>query len=72
MYSFAFMYIGDSILLLSIYYGVTFKSVLSLSIAAKEWYDNNLSWNPEEYGGVDRIYIPSKLIWLPDIVLYNK
>lgn len=38
----------------------------------KEWYDYNLKWKPHEYGGVDRLYIPSKLIWLPDIVLYNK
>lgn len=40
--------------------------------AAKEWYDYNLKWNPAEYGGVDRLYVPSELIWLPDIVLYNK
>lgn len=40
--------------------------------AAKEWYDYNLKWSPAEYGGVDRLYVPSELIWLPDIVLYNK
>lgn len=38
----------------------------------QEWYDHNLRWYPNEYGGVDRLYVPSELIWLPDIVLYNK
>ena len=40
--------------------------------ALKEWHDNNLHWQPLEYGGVDRLYVPSHLLWLPDIVLYNK
>ncbi|KAJ8304999.1 hypothetical protein KUTeg_018582 [Tegillarca granosa] len=38
----------------------------------KEWYDLKLRWKVSDYGGVDRIYVPSTLIWLPDIVLYNK
>ncbi|WAQ98332.1 ACH1-like protein [Mya arenaria] len=38
----------------------------------QEWYDFKLTWHPVEYGGVDRLYVPSELIWLPDIVLYNK
>jgi hypothetical protein len=29
-------------------------------------------WEPEEYGGVRELYVPSEHIWLPDIVLYNK
>ncbi|XKL62063.1 hypothetical protein PGB90_001896 [Kerria lacca] len=36
-----------------------------------KWFDYKLRWDPEEYGGLDRIYVPSELIWLPDIVLYN-
>jgi nicotinic acetylcholine receptor len=35
------------------------------------WYDFRLTWNPEEYGGVERLYVPPNEIWLPDIVLYN-
>jgi hypothetical protein len=35
-------------------------------------YDYKLTWNPEEYGGVDILHVPSSNIWLPDIVLYNK
>ena len=38
----------------------------------QEWFDYKLSWDPSEYGGVDKIYVPSEEIWLPDIVLYNK
>ncbi|XP_023320277.1 acetylcholine receptor subunit alpha-like [Eurytemora carolleeae] len=35
------------------------------------WHDYKLTWNPEEYGGVDILHVPSRHIWLPDIVLYN-
>ncbi|XP_037030656.1 acetylcholine receptor subunit beta-like 2 isoform X2 [Bradysia coprophila] len=37
----------------------------------QKWYDYKLKWDPEEYGGVETLYIPSEQIWLPDIVLYN-
>lgn len=35
------------------------------------WSDTKLKWDPVQYGGVDRLYVPSEEIWLPDIVLYN-
>lgn len=38
----------------------------------QEWTDYKLRWDPEEYGGVSTLYVPSEQIWLPDIVLYNK
>ncbi|XP_054159606.1 acetylcholine receptor subunit alpha-like 1 [Oppia nitens] len=37
----------------------------------QEWYDHKLKWDPDEYGGITKLYVPSELIWLPDIVLYN-
>ncbi|KYN18047.1 Acetylcholine receptor subunit alpha-like 1 [Trachymyrmex cornetzi] len=37
----------------------------------QEWNDYKLKWNPDEYGGVDTLHVPSEHIWLPDIVLYN-
>ncbi|XP_042238672.1 acetylcholine receptor subunit alpha-like, partial [Homarus americanus] len=36
------------------------------------WYDYKLKWDPEEYGGVVMLHVPSDHIWRPDIVLYNK
>ncbi|CAG0894523.1 unnamed protein product [Darwinula stevensoni] len=37
----------------------------------QEWHDYKLKWDPEDYGGVKTLYVPSETIWLPDIVLYN-
>ncbi|MEQ2228533.1 hypothetical protein ILYODFUR_009911, partial [Ilyodon furcidens] len=38
----------------------------------QEWTDVKLKWNPEDYGGITSIRVPSETIWLPDIVLYEK
>lgn len=38
----------------------------------QEWNDYKLRWNPDDYGGVETLHVPSEHIWLPDIVLYNK
>ncbi|XP_058887974.1 neuronal acetylcholine receptor subunit non-alpha-3-like [Acipenser ruthenus] len=37
----------------------------------EEWTDCKLRWNPDEYGGITSIRVPSETIWLPDIVLYE-
>ncbi|XP_066276336.1 neuronal acetylcholine receptor subunit alpha-2-like [Branchiostoma lanceolatum] len=37
----------------------------------QKWKDSKLCWDPEEYHGVSVIRVPSDMIWLPDIVLYN-
>ncbi|XP_015512110.1 nicotinic acetylcholine receptor beta2 [Neodiprion pinetum] len=37
----------------------------------QKWFDYKLRWDPDEYGGVEMLYVPSENIWLPDIVLYN-
>ena len=34
--------------------------------------DYKLKWDPNDYGGVKTLHVPSENIWLPDIVLYNK
>lgn len=41
-------------------------------LCAQEWTDHRLAWNSSCYEGVKILRIPSKRIWLPDIVLYNK
>ncbi|XP_026059840.1 neuronal acetylcholine receptor subunit beta-2 [Carassius auratus] len=37
----------------------------------QEWNDYRLVWDPNEYEGIKKLRIPSRHIWLPDIVLYN-
>jgi len=36
-----------------------------------EWNDYQLNWNSSEYGGVDSIRIHPKLLWTPDLLMYN-
>lgn len=45
--------------------------LINAIIFFKKWFDYKLRWDPEEYGGVEMLYIPSEHIWLPDIVLFN-
>jgi len=35
------------------------------------WEDDYLKWDPEEYGGVDRLQLPPSRVWTPDIFLFN-
>uniref|UniRef100_UPI00398E3E7F neuronal acetylcholine receptor subunit alpha-2-like n=1 Tax=Pristiophorus japonicus TaxID=55135 RepID=UPI00398E3E7F len=37
----------------------------------QEWYDYKLTWDPAEFDNVTSIRVPSEMIWIPDIVLYN-
>merc|ERR1719295_824981 len=36
-----------------------------------EWDDYQLNWNSTEYGGVESIRIHPRLMWTPDLLLYN-
>ncbi|KAG7514247.1 neuronal acetylcholine receptor subunit alpha-9-like [Solea senegalensis] len=35
------------------------------------WVDAHLTWDKDDYDGLDTIRIPSSYVWRPDIVLYN-
>ncbi|KAL6477645.1 hypothetical protein MHYP_G00134800 [Metynnis hypsauchen] len=37
----------------------------------QEWNDYKLRWKPSDFDNVTSIRVPSELIWVPDIVLYN-
>ncbi|CAN9498440.1 unnamed protein product [Ophioblennius macclurei] len=37
----------------------------------QEWSDYKLQWSPSDFDNVTSIRVPSELIWVPDIVLYN-
>lgn len=48
------------------------NQVMTTNLWVKQkWFDYKLRWDPEEYGGVEMLYVPSEHIWVPDIVLYN-
>ncbi|KAJ8025651.1 Neuronal acetylcholine receptor subunit alpha-10 [Holothuria leucospilota] len=35
------------------------------------WTDEYLQWDPNDYNGIDNFKIPSDMLWMPDVVLYN-
>ncbi|XP_052255370.1 acetylcholine receptor subunit alpha-like isoform X2 [Dreissena polymorpha] len=35
------------------------------------WSDLRLGWNPAQYAGVEKLYLPADTIWLPDITVHN-
>uniref|UniRef100_A0A8I3NJK6 Cholinergic receptor nicotinic alpha 2 subunit n=2 Tax=Canis lupus familiaris TaxID=9615 RepID=A0A8I3NJK6_CANLF len=37
----------------------------------QEWTDYKLHWNPADFGNITSLRVPSEMIWIPDIVLYN-
>ncbi|XP_059198923.1 acetylcholine receptor subunit alpha-like [Centropristis striata] len=48
------------------------NQIVSSNVRLKQqWKDVNLMWNPEDYGGIRKIRVPSTDIWRPDLVLYN-
>ncbi|KAM5228689.1 acetylcholine receptor subunit gamma [Ctenodactylus gundi] len=36
-----------------------------------QWYDYRLRWDPQDYGGLWVLRVPSTMVWRPDIVLEN-
>ncbi len=38
----------------------------------QNWFDYNLAWNKSEYGNVDSVRIHPKLLWVPDLLMYNR
>lgn len=51
---------------------LTINSFYNLYVLQQEWNDYKLRWKPSDYDNVTSIRVPSELIWVPDIVLYNK
>lgn len=38
---------------------------------AMQWRDDNLKWNPDNFGNIIRVVLPASEIWLPDLVQEN-
>lgn len=36
-----------------------------------KWYDYQMQWKPEKYGGIQSIRVPPNQVWTPDVVLFN-
>ncbi|XP_059486949.1 uncharacterized protein LOC132203300 [Neocloeon triangulifer] len=36
-----------------------------------EWFDADLAWTPSEHNGIERLYVSSSAIWLPDLAILN-
>ena len=50
----------------------TYNSHLLTKFSFQDWMDYQLHWNVTEYGGVESIRIHPKLIWTPDLLMYNR
>ena len=48
------------------------KAAYKTPFPAQEWSDYKLRWNPVDFGNITSLRVPSEMIWIPDIVLYNK
>jgi hypothetical protein len=35
------------------------------------WTDNRMKWNPTEYDGIKKIHLPTKMVWTPDMTVYD-
>ncbi|KAI0208164.1 Neuronal acetylcholine receptor subunit beta-3 [Lamellibrachia satsuma] len=48
------------------------RQIFSSSIWIKEaWVDPLLTWDPLKFGGVDKVFIPGKQLWRPDLRIYD-
>uniref|UniRef100_A0A0N5A6J6 Neur_chan_LBD domain-containing protein n=1 Tax=Parastrongyloides trichosuri TaxID=131310 RepID=A0A0N5A6J6_PARTI len=37
----------------------------------EEWLDSSLSWNPNDFNGIEQTWLPIEAIWVPDIIIFN-
>ena len=35
------------------------------------WFDQNISWDADNYGGIDSLFIGYKQVWVPEVILTN-
>ncbi|XP_041464634.1 neuronal acetylcholine receptor subunit beta-4-like isoform X2 [Lytechinus variegatus] len=48
------------------------NQIMTTNVWLKQlWEDYKLQWDPMEYDNISILRVPSKMIWTPDLVLYN-
>ncbi|XP_052806637.1 acetylcholine receptor subunit alpha-1-B-like [Mya arenaria] len=48
------------------------REALSATISlSMNWSDQRLTWNPAQYDGVRKLFLPADTIWLPDVGVIN-
>ncbi|CAI4229122.1 unnamed protein product [Auanema sp. JU1783] len=48
------------------------NQVLALNVwVEQQWNDERMRWNPSNFGNISKMTLATKLVWTPDIVLYN-
>ena len=55
----------------ALYKKTTTTTTVNSRAFMQAWNDSRLSWTPEYYGSVTSISVPSELVWIPDIRMYN-
>ena len=51
------------------------KAIVIYSVYAyygQEWIDDFLTWRPEDYGGLDKIVVGPKRMWVPKLATGNR
>ncbi|CEF69566.1 Neurotransmitter-gated ion-channel transmembrane domain and Neurotransmitter-gated ion-channel family and Neurotransmitter-gated ion-channel ligand-binding domain and Nicotinic acetylcholine-gated receptor, transmembrane domain-containing protein [Strongyloides ratti] len=47
------------------------QTMTALVYVDEKWIDPSLSWNPKEFGGLNKTWLPMHVIWMPDIIIFN-
>ncbi|CAJ0960922.1 unnamed protein product, partial [Mesorhabditis belari] len=48
------------------------KQTMTVLVYVDErWHDPSLAWNPDEFGGITKTWLPLEKIWIPDIIIFN-
>lgn len=50
---------------------ILFNKIVILWLS-QEWTNYFLTWSPEDFDDIKEIIVPSSMVWVPDIILYNK
>ncbi|XP_060074455.1 acetylcholine receptor subunit beta-type unc-29-like [Ylistrum balloti] len=64
------VYVGFQILSLKEFDEKTSKFAI-VGMFIFSWIDFRMKWNPDEFGGIEQIFIRQSLLWTPDMILLN-